>query len=179
MNRILIVGISGAGKTLLAQRIAERTGLPHVEVDALYHGPGWVPRPSFVEEITQLAAGDCWVLDSFGYPEVRELLWSRADTVLWLDLPRWLVEWQVVRRSVGRFLRGDRLWNGERERVRQWFTDPTHPVRWAWTEYERRWQDIAQFAQDPRFRATPVERLRTRREARAFLSRVGSPSASG
>ncbi|HEY2514248.1 MAG TPA: hypothetical protein VGI39_25450, partial [Polyangiaceae bacterium] len=86
MQRIVVVGCSGAGKSTLARAIAEGLSLHRVELDALYHGPGWVPRSSFAEDVERETRGSAWVVDG-EYGGVRELLWSRADAVVWLDLP--------------------------------------------------------------------------------------------
>lgn len=55
--RIIVIGTSGAGKTTLAGRISARLGIDHIEIDALYHGPGWTPRPEFLADVRALAAG--------------------------------------------------------------------------------------------------------------------------
>ncbi len=106
-----------------------------VEVDALFHGPGWVPRPSFEADVRELAASARWVTE-WQYAAVRALLADRADLLVWLDLPRALVLRQVLRRTVVRRLRRTQLWNGNVEPpLRTLLTDPEHIVRWAWTTH--------------------------------------------
>ncbi|MBI2393800.1 MAG: AAA family ATPase [Deltaproteobacteria bacterium] len=171
MRRVLIVGSSGSGKTTLARAMAQRLAAPHVELDALFHGPGWVPRESFVDDVDHATREDAWVVDG-NYLPVRELLWSRADTVVWIDLPRWLVEWQVVRRSLVRWLRDETLWNGNRERGPLAWLDPGHPVRWSWNKHaETRGRYGARFA-DPSWAHLRRVRLATRAEVDAFVSAV-------
>jgi hypothetical protein len=167
MQRVLVVASSGSGKTTLARSLAMRLGASFVELDALHHGPGWVPRATFVEDVDAATRGPSWVVDG-NYPSVRELLWSRADTVAWLDLPRWLVEWRVVRRSLGRWMASTELWNGNREPSPLAWRDPEHPVRWSWTKHgEYRALYAARFA-DPAWSRVVRVRLRTRAEVRAF-----------
>ncbi len=131
---MLIGGISGAGKTTFARELCRRTGLPYFEMDGFYHGPGWVPIPTFEDDVAAVVAQDAWVFDSHGYKEVRDLMWSRADTVVWLDLPRSTVVRRVTWRSAQRVVRREELWNGNRESwgsVLSW--DPKRSVvRWAW-----------------------------------------------
>lgn len=131
-RRVLIAGASGAGKTTLAARVAEVIGAPHIEIDALHHGPAWTPRPTFEAEVRAFADGPAWVTE-WQYSRVRPLLAERADLLVWLDLPRATVVRQVIRRTVGRAARRQVLWNGNREPpLWTFFTDRDHIIRWAW-----------------------------------------------
>jgi hypothetical protein len=136
-------------------------------VDALFHGPSWTERPTFAQDVARVVATDRWVLDSVGYSAVRDLMWARADTLIWLDLPRWQVMLRVLRRSVWRGLRRTELWNGNREGLGAW-KDSGHPVRWAWNEHATRRALIAARVADPRWAHLEVVHLRTAREARRW-----------
>jgi adenylate kinase family enzyme len=172
LRRIVVVGSSGSGKSTLARALAARLAAPYVELDALYHGPSWVPRPTFAADVEAATRAPRWVVDG-NYHAVRELLWSRADGVVWLDLPRFLVEWQVMRRSLLRWLRREELWNGNREPGPLRWLHPEHPVRWSWAKHaEHRARYGARFA-DPAWAGLARVRLCSRGEVRAFLSSVG------
>lgn len=170
-RRILVTGTSGSGKSTLAAALAARTGLPYVELDALRHGPGWVPRPEFAAEGAALAARDAWVTE-WQYSVLRPLLLERAELLVWLDLPRRLVFRQLVARTLRRRLCRTVLWNGNVEPP-LWtvFTDGGHLWRWAWRSHPRtaRLVGEAQAAGA----CPPVVRLRSRREVDAWLSTVG------
>jgi adenylate kinase family enzyme len=132
---VLVAGTSGSGKTTLARSVADVLGCPHVEIDALHHGPGWTRRPEFEADVERFTSGPCWVTE-FQYAAVRDLLLDRADLVVWLDLPRSVVMRGVVRRTLIRRLRREPLWNGNVEPpLRTFFTDPDHIVRWAWQKH--------------------------------------------
>lgn len=143
MNRVLIAGISGAGKTTLARKLEARLGLPHHELDALHHGPGWVKRPQFEAEVEAFSAGPRWVTEEQYHAYLGDLLWQRADTLIWLDLPRATVMWRVVRRSLRRAVTRQDLWNGNREGFRDWLS-PEHPIRWAWAHHARKQRAAAE-----------------------------------
>ncbi|RLY93716.1 AAA family ATPase [Kocuria tytonicola] len=163
-RRILVAGVSGVGKTTLCREIAQRSGIPHTEIDALFHGPGWTPRPEFMADVERLAALDTWVTE-WQYDAARPLLADRADILVWLDLPFWTVTFpRVVRRTVQRRLRREELWNGNREApLRSILTDPEHIIRWAVTTRNGYRERIAALAATaPHVR---VVRLRRRREA--------------
>lgn len=161
--RVIVVGVSGSGKTTVARRAASRLGVPHVELDAIRHGPNWTETPDdeFRHIVAGIAAQDGWVVDG-NYRVVRDLLHARAATVVWLDPPKSAVMAQVIWRSVARAVTQRELWNGNRERARDWIR-PDHPIRWAWATYAAR---KAQYyvAMDTRW-----VRLRSRREVNAWL----------
>ena len=132
-----VAGASGSGKSTLARRLAALLDAPYVELDALHHGPGWVPRSTFVEEVAAFTAGPTWVTE-WQYEAVRDLVADRADLIVFLLYRRSLVMRRVVRRTVVRRLRRTELWNGNREGpLRAFLTDPEHIVRWAWRTHPR------------------------------------------
>ncbi|TRW43906.1 AAA family ATPase [Georgenia yuyongxinii] len=136
-RRVLVAGVSGAGKTTLARRIGRALAVPHVEIDALFHGPAWTPRPEFLADVERLTATDGWVTEWL-YDAARPLLLARADLMVWLDLPAAQTMAQVVTRTVRRRVRGEALWNGNREGpLVTVLRDPEHVVRWAWTTRHR------------------------------------------
>jgi adenylate kinase family enzyme len=136
-RRILVAGTSGAGKTTVAGRVATLLDIPHIEIDALFHGPGWTPRDTFESDVRSFSGGPCWVTE-WQYSRVRPLLAQQADLVIWLDLPRALVMWQVIRRTVRRRFSRQALWNGNFEPP-LWtiLRDPDHIVRWAWSTHHK------------------------------------------
>lgn len=172
-RRVLVAGASGSGKTTLAGRIAEALGIPHVEIDGLFHGPGWVPRPTFEADVEQFSAGPAWVTE-WQYGSVRPLLAERADLLVWLNLPRPVVMRQIVGRTVVRRLRRVELWNGNIEPpLRTVLTDPEHVVRWAWNTHRTNAARVGRLAADrPQL---PVIRLRSRAEVQRW---VGGPLAA-
>jgi adenylate kinase family enzyme len=141
-RRISIVGCSGAGKTTLAKALAARYGLPHVELDALYHLENWTPqeRSVFQEQTRAATPSDGrWVVCGNYNDTVGDDLRSRANHVIFLDLPKRIVMARILRRSLARVATGQALWNGNRERWRNLI----HPipeeniVLWAWTRWGR------------------------------------------
>ncbi|QMU98339.1 AAA family ATPase [Microbacterium esteraromaticum] len=116
-ERVLIAGVTGSGKTTLARRVAARWGVRHVEIDALFHGPDWIPRPSFLDDVRAFAAEDRWVTEwQYTSKGTDEILAPRAQLVLWLDYPWSVVRSRLVRRTVARHVLRTELWNGNRER---------------------------------------------------------------
>ncbi|MGI3228458.1 adenylate kinase [Streptomyces sp. GTA36] len=133
MQRILVAGITGAGKTTMAQALSARLQVPFHEMDSLvYTGPDWTVDPGLHEQVAKIAATPAWIFDSFGHPDVRDLLWTSADTVIWLDYPRAVVMPRVLRRSLRRTLLREKVFGGNVETLSSWFTGD-HPAWSSWT----------------------------------------------
>ena len=115
--RIAVIGPSGSGKTRLSSQLAENLGLRHIEIDALHHGPNWEScSPEELRERVAVATeGDGWVSDGAYHRMIGELVFERAETVAWLDLPIRLITWRLLRRTYLRKKHGTELWHGNRE----------------------------------------------------------------
>lgn len=102
-KRIVVVGRTGSGKTTLARELATALGVPHVELDSLYFGPDFstVPLSVLRERTSAAIAGDFWVTDG-NKSAVRDLVWPRADTVIWLDYPLLVSLWRLGKRALWR-----------------------------------------------------------------------------
>jgi adenylate kinase family enzyme len=174
-RRVTVAGVSGSGKSTLARRIGEVLDLPYTELDGLYHGPGWVPRPTFAAEVEHLTAGERWVTE-WQYDDARPLLTARCDLFVWVDLPYPVVLGRVVRRTVRRRLRAEELWNGNREApLHTFFTDREHIVRWSIRTrnlYDERVPGVV--AERP---GLPVVRLRSARDVDRWLVDAVRPLA--
>lgn len=168
-RRALVAGPSGVGKTTLSARIARLIGARHTEIDALFHGPNWTPRPSFEAEVRAFTAEPAWVTE-WQYNAVRPLLAERAELLVWLDLPFWRVTFpQVVRRTLRRRLGRERLWNGNIEPpLHTIFSDPEHIVRWSVSTRHLYRERVPQAA--ARNPGLTVVRLRSRRQVEAWLA---------
>lgn len=169
MRRIAIIGSGGAGKSVLARQLGDRLGLPVIHLDVLFWGPGWVDTPVEVWRARQgeLVAGDAWIIDG-NHGQTMEVRLAAADTVVFLDLPRWLCLWRVVRRSLayrGR-VRLDRA-AGCEERLDRAF------LRWVWT-YPKTGRPQALAAIAAHAGQARVLHLTSRGQIRAFLASVPS-----
>jgi adenylate kinase family enzyme len=171
VRRVNVVGTSGSGKSTVGAELARRLGVPFVEIDALAWLPGWEPRDpdALREAVAQTVAGDAWVVDG-NYGLTRDLVWARADTVVWLDLPLSLVIWRVTARTVRRAARREVLWGTNHESVRAAFSRGSI-VWYAVTTYRARRREYATLL--PAHPELSTIRLRSRNEVRRFLDSVG------
>jgi adenylate kinase family enzyme len=167
-----VVGNSGSGKTTLAVALAGALGAPRLELDAVFHQPGWteLEQGEFRRRVTDFVAGDTWVVDG-NYSKVQDLVWARADTVAWLDRPRHRVMRQIVWRTLRRAVRHTELWNGNRERWASLFTaNPAESViAWAWTRHHVYRSRYAAAQADPALAHLAFARLRSDQDVADFI----------
>jgi adenylate kinase family enzyme len=172
---VAVVGCSGSGKTTLARTLAEALGAPHVELDSLYHQPGWTPLSDeeFRRRVTAAVEPDAWVVDG-NYSAVRDIVWGRADTVVWLDLRYTTVMARTIRRTMKRVITREELWNGNREPWSNlWSLKPEESIiAWSATRHKIYRRRYSEAEDDPRWVALRFVRLRSHSEANAFVAGV-------
>ncbi len=175
MARVVVVGCSGAGKSTFARQLAQLLGAPHVELDALYWLPNWVPRPTdeFCALVAPAVSQEHWVTDG-NYSAVRDLVWSRATAVIWLNYGFPTVFGRVLRRTLRRTLTHEELYTGNRESLRRSFLSRDSILWWVITTYQRRRRQYrALFGQPATVSCAHVE-FRRPSEARRFLAALGA-----
>jgi len=182
VRRVSVVGSSGAGKSTLARAIAKRLEVPYVELDALMHQAGWHPRPDneFLDEVERATSTPGWVVDgNYQRFVIEGPVWQRADTVVWLDLPRRTVMRQVIARTVRRAVTREVLWNGNREPLSNFISaDPDdNVILWTWVKYHEFVQRYLDAMADPRWREINFVRLKSHAEARRWLESIEGAGA--
>lgn len=171
-QRIVIVGTTGSGKTTLARRAAEIIGGRHIELDALYHGPGWVPvePPIFRARVRAAIAGESRWVTCGGYRGyVCDVTWPLADQIVWIDLPLRVSLSRMVRRTFARRIRNEELWNGNRESLRGMFLSRNSLLLFG-IQYRNKYRETYPAAlSDPALAHVNVVRMRRQREVTEWL----------
>jgi adenylate kinase family enzyme len=170
-RRINVVGTSASGKTTFARALAARLAVPWVELDALHWEAGWTEADDAVmrERVRRAIAGDGWVVDG-NYSAMREIVWARAQAVVWLDFPLRTVLRRYGSRTWRRLRSDEELWpgTGNRERLSMHLVSRDSLLWWILSTYRRRRREYpALLAANPHLAAV---RLRSAGEADAWLS---------
>jgi shikimate kinase len=167
----VIANSSGSGKTTVGRELADRLGVPFVELDSLVHGPGWteISDDDLRGLVEPVLAAEGWVIDGTYQRKLGTAVLDAADTVVWLDMPLHVWLPRLTRRTVRRLVRRETLWNGNRETLRNavWGRDSLFGFALR-MHFERRRcypEELAGY---------PVVRLRTPEEVRRFLTGAGA-----
>lgn len=171
-QRIHVVGTSGSGKTTLAQQISQRLHMAHIELDALHWDANWAGAPDavFRDRVEQALTGDRWVIDG-NYSRVRDIVWSRADTVVWLNYSLWIVFSRIVQRTLWRSISQQELWNGNRESFAQALGKESM-ILWTLQTYDKNRRKYADLFQQPNVQHLEFVELRSPQEAKAWLQQL-------
>jgi adenylate kinase family enzyme len=172
MQRVVVVGPPGSGKTTVGAEIGKRLGVPHTQLDSLWWDPNWTEagHETFRARLEPLVTGDRWVLDgNYVGAGSADIAWPRADTIVWLDLGRGVTVPRVVWRTFTRAIRRTELWSGNRESIRLalradsiiWYAWREHP------KYNQRYVGLETQGGGPTW-----VRLRSPRAVRHWLARI-------
>ena len=165
MQRIVVLGCAGAGKTTFARRLGERTGRPIIVLDAIWPAFADGPRvEAFRAAIAEAHAGEAWVSDGNFAAATFDIRLPRADLIVWLDRPRWICAWRAVARV---------FQPGESHRPR----DLRKALAFIWG-FDRRNRPLIEAQRQAHGPDIPVVRLTSDREIDAFLDRIDLPAAT-
>jgi predicted kinase len=174
-HRIVIIGRTGSGKTTLARELAGALGVPHVELDALYFGADFSTVPlSVLRERTRAAiAGDQWVTDG-NKSAVRDIVWPRADTIVWLDYPFLVSVWRLGKRALWRtsVLKAQAAQSGEKASLPRQLLAAAKGVLTALRSHRGQRREYPRMFAQPENQHLSVVRLRSPHATRRWLARV-------
>jgi len=176
-NRILILGRTGSGKTTLARELAAGLGVPHVELDSLYFGPDFSTAPLDLlrERTTAAIAGERWVTDG-NKRVVRDLVWPRADTVVWLDYGVHVSLWRLAKRARARTssLSAQAAESGRRSGLPKQMLAAARGVLKALRSHRGQRREYPRLFAQPANQHLAVARLRSPAATREWVTRVTS-----
>jgi adenylate kinase family enzyme len=169
-----VVGTSGSGKTTVARNIANKLQMRHIELDAINWQPGWteLPKDKFRERvIKEIEHGD-WTIDG-NYRAVRDVIWDKVDTIVWLDIPFWPVFLRIVWRTVKRIVTREKLWNNNVEGFDALFGKYGMPM-WVVKTHKKRKEEYPLLLANPDLSHINIKRFKSLKEVNEWIESLGN-----
>ncbi|WP_413287529.1 AAA family ATPase [Bdellovibrio sp. HCB337] len=168
-SKVVVIGTSGAGKTTFAKAVSQKFDIPDVELDALYWEPNWTAATpeSFQNRVQAATLNKGWVVHG-NYRVVRDFLWHKADLIIWLDYPRHIILWRILKRSIYRAFTQKPMWNGNYESIRLTFFSKDSIILWSITSYAHNKKDYGNMMASSPF-APKMLRIKHPRDAAKLL----------
>jgi adenylate kinase family enzyme len=172
-RRVHVIGTSGSGKTTVAGAIADKLGIRHIELDAIYWQPGWteLPEEEFNQRVREATEEGDWTIDG-NYRAVRELIWRRVDTIVWLDIQFLPVFLRIVWRTIRRIITQEELWNNNTEKLESLVGKYGMPL-WVIQIHKKRKAEYPPLLADPKLSHVDIKVFKSLGEVNRWIESLG------
>jgi len=172
-QRIVITGTTSAGKSTLAKQLADKFGYDFIELDALHWEPNWqeAPLEMFHKRVETATQTPAWVVAG-NYHVVRDLVWSKAEVLIWLDYSLWKIFWQLTRRTFTRWWKHELLWGTNYENISKYlkFWSDDSLFHWLFKTYWRRKREYPALLALPEYQHLKLIRFKHPKETDKWLN---------
>jgi adenylate kinase family enzyme len=173
-HRLVVIGTTSSGKSTLAEKLAKRLDMDFIELDALHWAPNWqeAPLEIFRARVEKSIQSERWVVAG-NYHIVRDLVWPRAEAVIWLDYSLWRIFRQLTRRTFARWWSQELLWGTNRENLWMNFSllSQDSLFLWLFKTYWRRKREYPKLLVLPEYRHLKLIRFGHPGETDEWLER--------
>ena len=171
-KRVVVVGVTSSGKSTLAEQLARRFDLDYIDLDALHWEPNWqsAPLDVFRQLVRQAIQAEKWIVAG-NYHTVRDLIWPKAEAIIWLDYSLGRVLWQLTQRTFKRWWTHELLWGTNREPLlnhfKLWSNESLY--HWLFKTYWRRKREYPMLLSQPEYQHLKIIRFKSPKETYEWL----------
>ncbi len=172
-NRVVVIGTSCSGKTTFAKSLSKQLNASHIELDALHWKPNWVPQniDTFRVAVENATNNQKWVADG-NYSKVRDIVWSKAEAIIWLNYSFPIVFKRAIFCTVRRVFTREELYSGNKESFARAFFSTDSILLWVIRTHHRRYREYPLLLQNPKFAHLHIFQLFSPKEATNFLKEL-------
>ena len=174
-KHIVIIGTTSSGKSTLARQLAEKISGDFIDLDSLHWEKNWVEAPDdvFRTRVETAISSRVWVVAG-NYHVVRDIIWSGADTIIWLDYSFSIIFWRLLTRTARRVVTQEKLFAGNVENgwthLKLWSGDSL--FNWFFKTYWRRKRETPILFALPENKHLKVIHFKHPKEAQRWLANV-------
>ncbi|MES2764257.1 MAG: adenylate kinase [Bacteroidota bacterium] len=173
MKRIVVIGTSCSGKTTFGRELSVLLKAPHIELDDIHWRPNWVEIPN--EEMRDLVLKEVekesWIVVG-NYGAVRDIIWPRADTIIWLNYSFTTVLYRAFKRTFRRVFVKEVICNGNVETFKRSFMSRDSILLWVLQTYYRRRRDTPELLKRPENSHLKIVEFKNPAQAKEFLKEL-------
>jgi adenylate kinase family enzyme len=172
-KRIVVIGTTSSGKSTLAGQLADKLNYSFIELDALHWEPNWAEAPLevFRQRVEEATQSPGWVVAG-NYHVVRDLLWPKAEAVIWLDYSLWRIFRQLTHRTFTRWWTQELLWGTNYETIwmhlKLWSDESL--FHWLFKTYWRRKREYPVLLAQPEHRHLKLIHFKHPKETEQWLN---------
>ena len=173
MERVVVIGSSCSGKSTFSQKLANKMALEYIELDQLHWLPNWQERADdeFRGLVKQATASDTWVLDG-NYSVVRDIVWTRATKIIWLNHSFRLVLYRSFTRSIVRAVTKKKLFAGNVETFKQTFFSRDSIILWVLQTYHQKRKRYNKLLPQLKFQGIEIIELNNQKQVQQYLKNI-------
>lgn len=171
MNRIVVIGVTGSGKSTLGRRLSDKFGYPLIELDDIHWNPGWAATEDgkLRAAVAKAASGERWIAVG-NYSRIVDILWPRADTLIWMDFGLWPCFLRIILRTWRRARTKESVCNGNYETIGRLFSKNSL-ILWLFQTYWKKKREFgAVFRDKPYTNIKNYVRLHNPQETEVFIA---------
>ena len=174
-QRVVVIGTTGSGKSTLAEQLARRLDSNFVELDALHWEADWAAASleEFRQRVENATKAERWIVAG-NYSVVRELVWPKAEALIWLDYSLGRIFWQLLRRTLTRWWTQELLWGKNRERLwphlKLWSQESL--FHWLFKTYWRRKRETPELLALPEHQHLKVIRFQHPNDTERWMKKI-------
>ena len=170
---IVVIGTSGCGKTTLALALSRKLDIPHIELDEFYWQPEWTacPADEFILAVYNATENGPWIADG-NYSAVRDLVWERANTLVWLNYSFITIFSRAIIRTFKRVVFKETLFSGNVETIKSVLFSPDSIPIWVLKTFWKRKKTLPILLKKEQFSHLEIVELKNQEMADKWLENI-------